>query len=97
MEIKKEIQMSGNSAVIRLTAENLKLYDLKVGDRIFVEIETEEERKRLEANNLLMGGTCGSHVKTAEEKARDEELIAKYLEKKKKEKSAVTKSETIPI
>lgn len=39
MEIKKEIKKFGNSAVIVLTAENLKLYKLKIGDVVNISIK----------------------------------------------------------
>ena len=48
MELKKEIVMSGTSACIRLTAENLKLYKLKVGEVIDIRIRkvsTDDEEK----------------------------------------------------
>ena len=45
MNLKKEIKKFGNSAVIVLTAENLKLYKLKIGDVVDVEINKTKEKK----------------------------------------------------
>ena len=43
MKAKKEIKKSGNSAVIVLTAENLKLYKFKIGDIVNIEITKEKK------------------------------------------------------
>ena len=44
MKIKKEIKQFGNSAVIVLTKENLKLNNLDVGDIIDIEITKEKKQ-----------------------------------------------------
>ena len=86
MELKKEIQTSGNSAVIRLTAEQMKLYELTVGDVIFVNIETEKAREEEEKAFSRLAGTGGGHVQTAEEKAHWEEIIKSWKKRKADEK-----------
>lgn len=76
MELKKKIKKMGNSAVILITAEEMELYNLAIGDIIFVDIETEKDRDNKEKANSRLAGTTGGRVKTAEEKKREKEIIA---------------------
>ncbi len=84
MELKKQIQTSGNSAVVRLTSENMKLYGLKIGDIIFITIETEQERERNNSAFAKLAGRSGGHVLTKEEKASQEKYKAELKAEREK-------------
>ncbi len=46
MKIRKQIKRFGNSVVITLSAENLNLHKLKVGDVVDIEINKVKEKIR---------------------------------------------------